>query len=120
MIQDVIYLILGLAAGALSGFFGIGGGVVVVPALVLLFGMTQLKAQGTMLAAFLPPVAFLAFWKYYKSGNTDIRIAIFIAIGVFIGGYLGALASHSISETVLRKFFGVMLLAAAAHMIFGK
>lgn len=113
-------ILIGLVAGIASGLLGIGGGTIVVPSLVLLFGMTQQKAQGTILAAFLPPVAFLAFWRYYQSGNVDLKIACLLALGIFLGGYFGAGMALSIPESMLRKVFGVFLLIVAARLILGK
>ncbi len=114
------YALVGLVAGVFSGLLGIGGGTIVVPALVYLFGMTLHRAQGTILAAFLPPVALLAFWKYYQNGNVDLRAAAFIAVGIFLGGYAGATLSHAISEANLKRVFGVFLLVIAAKMISGR
>ena len=114
------YLLLGFVAGIFSGLLGIGGGTVVVPALVYLFGMTQHKAQGTILAAFLPPVALLAFLKYYHSGNVDLMAAALVALGIFLGGYFGGTLSLSLSEFALKKVFGVFLLVVAAQLIFSR
>jgi uncharacterized protein len=114
------YLLIGLCAGVFSGLLGIGGGTIVVPALVYFFGMTQHKAQGTILAAFLPPVALLAFLKYYQSGNVDLKVALILACGLFVGSYFGAGMSLGISEWMLKRVFGVFLLFVAAQLILGK
>lgn len=114
------YLLIGVAAGVFSGLLGIGGGTIVVPALVYFFGMAQHKAQGTILAAFLPPVAILAVLRYYKAGNVDLLAALIVAIGLLIGSYYGAGLSLSLSESMLKKVFGVFLLAMAIKMIFWK
>ena len=79
------YILLGLVAGVLSGLIGIGGGIIIVPALVLLFGMTQHNAQGTTLALLIPPIGILAAWTYYKAGYVDIRVAALVAFGFFAG-----------------------------------
>lgn len=115
-----LYLVVGAVAGVFSGLLGIGGGTIVVPSLVYFAGMTQHKAQGTILAAFLPPVALLAFLRYYKSGNVDLGAAALIAAGIFVGSYFGAGLSLSLSEPLLKRVFGVFLLFVAGHMIFGK
>lgn len=113
-------VLVGLVAGVFSGLLGIGGGTVVVPALVYLFGMTQHKAQGTILAAFLAPVALLAFLRYHHSGNVDLRAAALIAAGIFVGGWFGAGISLALPELVLRRVFGVFLLGVAVKFILGR
>ena len=113
-------LLIGVVAGVFGGLLGIGGGTIVVPALVYFFHMTQHKAQGTILAAFLPPVALLAFMRYYQSGNVDLKAACFIAAGIFLGGYFGAELGSSISDIALRRVFGIFLLFVAAQLIFGR
>lgn len=120
MMELVGFLLIGLAAGVFSGLLGIGGGTVVVPALVWLFGMTQHKAQGTILAAFIPPVAILAFLRYYQSGNVDLRAAALVALGIFLGGWVGAGISLSLPEAALKRVFGVFLLAMACKFLVGK
>ena len=114
------YLLIGVVAGLFGGLLGIGGGTIVVPSLVYFFHMTQHKAQGTILAAFLPPVALLAFMRYYQSGNVDLKAACFIALGIFFGGYFGAGLSLSIPELMLKRVFGIFLLFIAAQLILGK
>lgn len=118
--QVLLYLLLGLVAGILSGVVGIGGGTIIIPALVFLFGFTQHKAQGTTLALMVPPIGMLAAWTYYKQGFVDLRAALFIVLGFFIGGLLGARVAVGIPDAVLRKVFGVYLLIVAAQMFFGK
>lgn len=113
-------VLIGIVAGVFSGLLGIGGGTVVVPALVYFFHMSQHKAQGTLLGAFLPPVALLAFWKYYQSGNADIRASIFLAVGLFAGAYFGAKLSLGISEVVLKRVFGAFLLFVAFKLFTDK
>jgi uncharacterized membrane protein YfcA len=119
MIQ-LAYVVLGVVAGIFSGLLGIGGGTIVVPGLVYLFGMTQHKAQGTILAAFLPPVAFLSFLRYYQTGNVDLKVAGFIAAGIFFGSLLGANLSLAIPELLLKRVFAVFLLLVAAQLMFGR
>jgi uncharacterized membrane protein YfcA len=114
------YVLIGVAGGVCGGLLGIGGGTVVVPALVYFYGMTQHKAQGTILAAFLPPVALLAAIKYYRAGNVDVGGAALLAAGLFAGGYFGAALSHTMSDTVLKKVFGVFLLFVSAKLLLGK
>jgi uncharacterized membrane protein YfcA len=110
------YLALGLAAGVLSGLVGSGGGIVIVPVLVYMFGMSMHMAQGTTMALFLPPIGILAAWAYYQKGFVDIKVALIIAAGFTIGGFFGAKLAVGLSETVLRRTFAVMLAAVAAKM----
>ena len=106
--------------GIVSGTIGIGGGIVLVPALVFLFGLSQHQAQGTTLALMVPPIGLLAAWTYYKHGFVDLRIAGLICLGFFFGGLVGARLATALSETVLTKVFGVALLLIAVKMIFFK
>lgn len=115
-----LYLLLGLFAGILSGVVGIGGGVIIVPALLFLFGFSQHMAQGTTLALMVPPIGILAAWTYYQNGYVDIKVAIYIAIGFFIGGLLGAKFAVMLSNTALKKIFAVVLFLIGAKMLFGK
>lgn len=117
---EIGLVLLGVAAGVGSGLMGIGGGTIVVPGLVYLFGMTQHKAQGTILAAFLPPVALLAVLKYAQASNIDWRAAMLVAAGIFAGSWFGASISLALSETVLKRVFGVFLLFVAFKLISGK
>ena len=118
--NPLLFVVLGLAAGILSGLFGIGGGILMVPALVLLFGLSQHLAQGTTLALMVPPIGLLAAWTYYKQGYVDIKIAALICLGFFIGGLIGAKCATSIHPVLLKKLFGVVLLIAALRMILAK
>ena len=114
------YVLLGALAGVASGLLGIGGGTIVVPGLVYLFGMTQHKAQGTILAAFLPPVALLAVLKYAQAANVDWKAAMWIAAGIFAGSYFGAAISLSLPELALKRVFGIFLIFVAIKLISGK
>jgi uncharacterized membrane protein YfcA len=115
-----LYILLGVVAGIFSGLIGIGGGIIIVPALVLLFGLSQHTAQGTTLALMVPPIGMLAAWAYYKQGFVDLKIAAFVCIGFFIGGLVGAQFAMKIPDEILRKIFGVVLLLASLKMIFFK
>jgi len=114
------YLLLGFVAGALSGLIGIGGGVIIVPALVFLFGFSQHQAQGTTLALLIPPVGILAAWTYYKQGYVDLKIAAVICLGFFFGSFLGAKVATGLPDIMLERIFGVALLLIALKMIFVK
>lgn len=112
-----LYILLGLVIGVLSGIVGIGGGIMFVPALVYLFHMTQHKAQGTSIAALLVPAGALAFWEYYKAGNVDIRAGMLIAVGFLVGGYFGGLWAQHLSELVLRRVFGTLLVIIGIRLL---
>ena len=115
----VLLLGIGLAAGVLSGVFGIGGGVVIVPALIYLAGFTQHRATGTSLAVLLPPIGFAAMWEYYRHDNVNVRAAMIIAAAVFVGGWLGALVANRVSGPYLRLAFGVFVVVLGLSLIAG-
>lgn len=116
----VLGLLVGVAVGIISGIVGIGGGILFIPALVWLFGMSQHKAQGTSLGALLAPVGLFAFMEYYRNGNADLRIALLLAAGFLVGGYFGAAAAQHIPELWLRRAFAVMLVVVGARMFFSR
>ena len=120
MVNALLYLLLGLVAGVLSGLIGIGGGVMIVPALVFLFGLSQHQAQGTTLALLVPPIGILAAWTYYKQGYVNLEMAAFICLGFFFGSFFGAKVATGVSNIVLERIFGVALLLIALKMIGGK
>jgi len=118
-IQTVIILILvGLAAGALSGFVGIGGGVIMVPAMVYILGMSQHMAQGTSLLLMLPPIGILAVMNYYKAGEVNWTYGIVIACAFVIGGYFGSKLALKLSPALVKLIFGVLMLYVAGRMIY--
>ena len=113
-----IILLVGLVVGMLSGVVGIGGGILFVPALVWLLGMSQHKAQGTSLGALLLPVGLLAFLEYYRKGNADLRVAMLLAAGFLVGGYFGAAVAQPIPELWLRRIFALTLVVVGGRMWF--
>ena len=113
-------LLVGLVVGMVSGVVGIGGGVLFIPALVWLLGMSQLKAQGTSLGALLAPVGIFAFWEYYRKGNADLRVGLLLAAGFLVGGYFGAAGAQPIPEAWLRRIFAVTLVAIGGRMWFSR
>ena len=118
--STILFLVfIGLLAGFLSGILGIGGGVVMVP-LLLLVGFTQHQAQGTSLAAMLPPVTLLAVLQYSKEGHVDWKMALIISATFIIGGLFGSKLAVAINEQMLKKIFGILMLFIAVKMIFGK
>ena len=113
-------LMLGLIAGSFSGLIGIGGGVIIVPALILLFGFSQQVAQGTTLALLIPPIGLLAVMDYYKKGFVNTQAALFICIGFVIGGLLGAKIAVTLPEQILRRIFAAVLVLIGIRMFFYK
>ena len=116
----LLYIILGIVAGIFGGMVGIGGGTILIPVLVYLFGLTQHQAQGTTLAIMVPPIGLLAALRYYYSGNVKLGMAGFICLGFFIGGLIGASFAQDLSDPLLKRLFGVFLLFVAIEMIFTK
>jgi uncharacterized membrane protein YfcA len=115
----VLVLGIGLAAGILSGVFGIGGGVIIVPALIYLAGFRQHSATGTSLAVLLPPIGIGAMWEYYRHGNVDLRVAMIMAVAVFAGGWIGALVANRVAGPYLRLAFGLFVVVLGVSLIFG-
>lgn len=120
MFNTIIFIIVGLSAGILSGLFGIGGGIIIIPSLIYFAGFTQIAAQGTSLAILLPPVGILAFLEYYKHGNANLKAGIIICIFLIIGSFFGARLAHSLSNQVLQKAFGILMFLISLKLIFGK
>jgi uncharacterized membrane protein YfcA len=118
-IQMVLIIILiGLLAGILSGLVGVGGGIIIVPALVFFLGFNQHQAQGTSLGILLLPAGIFAVINYYKQGYIDLKVVFILFIGFVIGGYLGSKISLNLSETAVKKIFAVVLLVIAGKMLF--
>jgi uncharacterized membrane protein YfcA len=115
----VLYIAIGLAAGVLSGIFGIGGGVVIVPALIYLGGFTQHRATGTSLAVLLPPIGIGAMWEYYRHDNVNLLAAMVIAAAVFAGGWLGAMVANRVSGPYLRLAFSIFVISLGIYLLFG-
>ncbi len=115
-----ILIIIGIAAGFLSGTLGIGGAIIIVPALVFIMGLSQHQAQGTSLAVLLLPTGFLAVLNYYRAGFVNIRYVAIIVIAFVVGSYFGSLLSISMSGRLLRVIFGVITLLMSLKLIFSK
>ena len=113
----LIYALIGVAAGLASGLFGVGGGVVLVPALVLWAGFSQHLATGTSLAVLLPPIGLAAALEYYRHGNVDIRAAVILALGIFSGSWVSAYFANRISGPHLRLAFGVFLTGLGLYLV---
>jgi uncharacterized membrane protein YfcA len=118
-LQTVFTLLLvGLISGLLSGLIGIGGGIVIVPALMLILGYTQTRAQGTSLGLLLLPVGILAVINYYKNGDIDIKVVLIMSVTFILGGWLGSKIALNISQTALKRVFAIILMGIAAKMLF--
>lgn len=118
--HNLVFLAIGLGTGVLAGIFGIGGGIVIVPALILLAKFPPHVATGTSLAVFLLPVGLLGAFAYYKEGHVRVVPALLVALGVFLGSYFGARISLQLSPTVLKRAFSLLLVVVAARMWLGK
>lgn len=116
----IILGLIGITAGILSGFVGIGGGVVIVPALIYFLGLTQHEAQGTSIALMLPPIGILAAMNYYKAGSLNIKYALVVAATFIIGGYIGSKISLQLPAETVKRVFGIMMLFVALKMIISK
>lgn len=114
----IVLALLGLAAGLLGGLFGIGGAVVVIPALVYILGFDQKVAQGTTLWMMVPPIGILAAWQYYKGGDADIKSAGVLALFFLIGGFFGGKLAVKLDPTLMRKGFAIFLAITAVRMFF--
>jgi uncharacterized protein len=114
----LILILVGLAAGMLGGFIGVGGGIIIVPAMVYFMGMGQHAAQGTSLAMMLPPIGALAVWNYYKEGAVDMKAAMILAAGFLIGGYLGSKMSLKLDPVRVKLLFGVFMFFVAIKMTY--
>ena len=115
--QIASLIILGLAAGALSGFVGVGGGIIIVPALVYILEMNQMQAQGISLAVLLMPVGFLGVWNYYQAGNVQFSIALIIALGFVFGSYFGSKIALQLPEYKIKFIFALVIIIVAIDML---
>src|SRR5580698_3726574 len=115
-----ILVAIGLAAGFLGGMVGLGGGIILIPAMVMFLAMDQRTAQGTSLAIMLPPIGLLAAGNYYKQGFVNVKYALVIAIVFMVGGYFGSRVALVISAGTLKKIFAIVLVAIAAKIALSK
>ena len=116
----LVLLGIGLVAGVCSGMFGIGGGLVIVPALVFLVKLKELEAIGTSLAALIPPVGLLGALEFHRNGYVNVRYAALIALGLFAGAYFGARIVIPLSPLLIRRIYAAFLVIMAGKMILGK
>ncbi len=115
--SELTLLGVGLAAGVAAGMFGIGGGLIIVPALIFLLGMKEKQAIGTSLAALIPPVGLLGAAEYYRNDYINIKYAALIAVGLFLGAYFGARLVISMPDALIRRIYAIFLLAIATRML---
>lgn len=118
IVELFLYIFLGLFVGVFSGIVGIGGGILLIPALTIIFKLSQHVAQGTVLAMLALPVGILAAWVYWKEGHVDLRIAALLAIGFFVGSFFGAKFAVGVNEKALSMGFGVLLIIIGIKMLF--
>jgi hypothetical protein len=116
----LIIIAIGIIAGIMAGMLGIGGAIIMVPALVFFMGVSQHTAQGTSLAVMLPPIGIIAAYNYYKAGQVNIKFALILAAAFLIGSYFGSKLALNLPQPLLKKIFGLLLLLVAAKMLFSK
>jgi uncharacterized protein len=116
----ILLTAIGLVVGFFGGMFGVGGGVILIPALVYLMGMEQHTAQGTSVAIMLPPIGIIAAYTYYKAGHINIKYAIIIAITFIIGSYFGSKLAVNLPDQVSKKIFAVIMFLISIRMFFFK
>lgn len=116
----LLLLLIGVITGVMAGMLGIGGAIIMIPALVFFMGFSQQMAQGTSLAVMLPPIGIFAAYNYWKAGQVNIKFALILAATFIIGSYFGSKFALNIPQNILKKVFGILLLLVAAKMLFSK
>jgi len=116
----LILIGIGIITGVMAGMLGIGGAIIMIPALVFFMGFSQQTAQGTSIAVMLPPVGILAAWNYYKAGQVNIKFALILAVCFLVGSYFGSKLALNVPQALLKKIFGILLLLVAARMLLSK
>jgi len=116
----LLLIVIGIVTGFMAGMLGIGGAIIMIPALVFFLGLSQHTAQGTSLAVMLPPIGILAAYNYYKAGHVNIKFALILAAAFIVGSYFGSKLAINIPQPLLKKIFGVLLLLVAVKMLFSK
>jgi uncharacterized protein len=115
----LLFIAIGLVSGVSSGLFGIGGGLLIIPALIYLAGYTQHEATGISLAVLLPPVGLGAVIEYYRHGHVDLKVALILATAVFVGGWIGAVVANQISGPYLRLTFALFVMGVGCYLLYG-
>lgn len=116
----LMLVLIGLVAGILGGFLGLGGGIIMIPAMVFIMGFSQHQAIGTSLAVMLPPIGMFAAYNYYKAGNVNLKYALIIAVAFMAGSWFSSKFALSIPDSTLRKIFSILLVLVAVKMFFSK
>jgi uncharacterized protein len=116
----LILIGIGIVTGVMAGMLGIGGAIIMIPALVFFMGFSQQTAQGTSLAVMLPPIGIIAAFNYYKAGHVNFKFALILACAFLLGSYFGSKLALNLPQAALKKIFGVLLLLVAAKMLFTK
>lgn len=116
----LILIGIGILTGVMAGMLGIGGAIIMIPALVFFIGFSQQTAQGTSLAVMLPPIGIIAAYNYYKAGHVNIKFAIILAVAFLVGSYFGSKLALNLPQPLLKKIFGILLLLIAAKMLMSK
>ena len=116
----LILIGIGILSGFMAGMLGIGGAIIMIPALVFLLGFSQHGAQGTSLAVMLPPIGLIAAYNYYKAGEVNFKFALILAVAFMFGSYFGSKLAINIPQPLLKKIFGILLLVVAARMLLSK
>lgn len=114
----LLFIGIGLAAGVMSGLFGIGGGIIIVPALLLLAKMPAQMATGTSLGVLVLPVVSLGAWTYFRNGHVNVKASLLVAAGLFVGGWIGATFAQGLAPDVLRRMFAVFMVVVAVRLWF--
>jgi uncharacterized membrane protein YfcA len=116
----IMLLVIGVVTGIMAGMLGIGGAIILIPAMVFFLGFSQQMAQGTSLAVMLPPIGIFAAFNYWKAGQVNIKFALILAVAFIVGSYFGSKFALNIPQNILKKIFGILLLLVAAKMLFSK
>ena len=119
MLSWIVLLVIGVVGGVAAGLFGVGGGLVVVPALIYWAGFSQHRATGTSLAVLLPPIGLAAALEYYRHGNVDVKAALLVAAGMFVGGWVGAHIANEMKGPHLRLAFGLFVCTMGVYLVYG-
>jgi uncharacterized protein len=119
MPQWLVFVIIGIFGGVTSGLFGVGGGIVIVPALIYWAGFSQHKATGTSLAVLLLPIGLAATLEYYRNGNVDLKAAMILAAAMVIGAWGGAILANQMKGPHLRLVFGVFVAGIGVYLVYG-